>query len=63
MKSIQDRAFKPLNVVEWMVFAPPPVEEVKRIDKSPLHSSKGKSAENAFPDLASKIGKTYQQWA
>jgi hypothetical protein len=62
MKSIQDRPFEALNVVVEQVVVPPPVEEIKRIDKSPLHSSKGKSAESAFLPIAVKIGTTYHGW-
>jgi hypothetical protein len=62
MKSIQDRPFEALNVVVEPADVPPPVEEIKRIDKSPLHSSKGKSAESAFLPIAVKIGTAYQRW-
>jgi hypothetical protein len=62
MKSIQNRPFKAPNVGEQATVTPPPVEKIKRIDKSPLHSSKGKSAEVAFLPIAVKIETTYQRW-
>jgi hypothetical protein len=61
MNSIQDGPLPALNVVDSTTDSPQPVEQNKRIDKSPLHSSKGNSPKGCFLQLVAEFSSAYRQ--